>query len=72
MRLKAKSGEERFVHRVQAAPEPMAVLALEQQLFDLERPCTGEGEFTVAGFDTTAPGKVSSLLLGLTLLYRGR
>ncbi len=53
MCLKAKSGEERFVRSVQAAPEPMAVLALDQQLIDLERFCTDEDEFCVAGFDPT-------------------
>ena len=53
MCLKAKSGSEKFVQSVQAAPEPMAVLALEQQLIDLERFCTCEDGFTVAGFDPT-------------------
>jgi len=53
MCLKAKSGSEKFVQSVQAAPEPMAVLALEQWLIDLERFCTCEDGFTVAGFDPT-------------------
>lgn len=53
MCLKAKSGGERFVQSVQAAPEPMAVLALEQQLVDIERFCTNKSEFTIAGFDPT-------------------
>lgn len=52
MCLKAKNGED-FVRSVQASPEPMAVLSLDQQLVDLERFCTNEEEFTVAGFDPT-------------------
>ena len=51
MCLKAKNGEE-FVRSVQASPEPMAVLSLDQQLVDLERFCTIK-EFTVARFDPT-------------------
>ena len=53
MCLKAKSGGEQFVRSVQAAPEPMAVLALEQQLVDIERFCTNSSEFSVLGFDPT-------------------
>ena len=53
MCLKAKSGSEKIVQSAQAAPEPMAVLALEQQLINLERFYTCEDGFTVAGFDPT-------------------
>ena len=55
MCVKAKSGcpSEKFIQSVQAAPEPLSVLALEQQLLDLERFFTCEDEFTVAGFDPT-------------------
>lgn len=51
MCVKTKSGcpSEKFIQSVQAAPEPLSVLALEQQLLDLERFCTCEDEFTVAG-----------------------
>lgn len=53
MCLKAKSGGKQFVQSVQAAPEPMAVLALEQQLVDIKRFCTNSNEFSVVGFDPT-------------------
>ena len=53
MCMKSKSEGEKFVQCVQAAPEPMCVLALEQQLLDLQRFCTCEDEFTVLGFDPT-------------------
>jgi len=36
MCLKAKSGSEKFVQSVQAAPEPMVILALEQHLINLK------------------------------------
>ena len=51
--MKSKCEGERFVRCVQAAPEPSCVLALEQQLLDIERFCTCEDEFTVLGFDPT-------------------
>jgi len=53
MCMKSKCEGEKFVQCVQAAPEPSCVLALEQQLFDIERFCTCEDEFTVLGFDPT-------------------
>jgi len=34
-----------------AAPEPLCVLALDQQLIDLERFCTCDDEFSILGFD---------------------
>ena len=34
--------EDVFVQSVEAAPEPMCVLATKQQLLDIERFCTGE------------------------------
>lgn len=60
MCLKAKSGGEQFVQSVQAAPEPMAVLALEQQLVDIERFCTNSNEFSVVGFDPTFNWQICS------------
>ena len=44
--------EEEFVRAVEAAPEPMCVLATIQQLSDMERFCTGE-ESSVASIDPT-------------------
>ena len=51
--MKSKCEGERFVQCVQAAPEPLRVLASEQQLLDIEHFCTYEDEFTVLGFDPT-------------------
>jgi len=51
MCIKSKSEGEKFVQCVQAAPEPLCVLALDQQLLDLERFCTFEDEFSILGFD---------------------
>ena len=53
MCMKSKCESEKFGQCIQAAPEPLCVLALEQQLLDLERFCTCEDEFTVLGFDLT-------------------
>ena len=53
MCMKSKCEGEKFVQCVQAAPEPMCVLALQQQLLDIECFCTCEDEFTVLGFDPT-------------------
>ena len=44
--------EEEFVRAVEATPEPMCVLATNQQLSDMERFCTGE-ESSVASIDPT-------------------
>ena len=44
--------DEEFVCAVEAAPEPMCVLATNQQLLDIERFCTGE-ESSVASIDPT-------------------
>ena len=53
MCMKSKCDGEQFIQCVQAAPEPSCVLALEQQLLDIERFCTCEDELTVLGFDPT-------------------
>ena len=53
MCMKSKQEGENFVQCVQASPEPLCVLALEQQLLDLERFCTCEDEFAILGFDPT-------------------
>jgi len=39
---KESMGSEMFVRSVEAAPEPMCILASDQQLKDLERFCTGD------------------------------
>ena len=44
--------EKEFVHAVETAPEPMCILATNQQLLDLEHFCTGE-EASVASTDPT-------------------
>ena len=44
--------EKEFVRAVEAAPEPLCVLATNQQLLDLERFCTGQ-ETSVASIDPT-------------------
>ena len=36
------STDDVFIHRNEAAPEPMCVLETKQQLLDMERFCTGE------------------------------
>ena len=42
-----------FVRDVTCAPEPMAVIATDQQLLDLERFCTNPYDFCVLGIDPT-------------------
>ena len=44
--------EKEFFRAVEAAPEPMCVLATNQQLLDMERFCTGE-KSSVASIDPT-------------------
>ena len=43
----------RFVQEVTCAPEPMAILATQQQLFDLSRFCCGDHGFCIMGIDPT-------------------
>jgi hypothetical protein len=50
---KSAEKENRFVQEVTCAPEPMAVLATEQQLTDIERFCCSPGEFCILGIDPT-------------------
>ena len=49
---KESSGSQAYVRSVEAAPEPMCVLATEQQLIDLERFCT-QDPFCVVSIDPT-------------------
>ena len=44
---------DRYIQEVTCAPEPMAVLATQQQLFDLERFCCSNPEFCIMGVDPT-------------------
>ena len=44
----SSSAGEAFIHSVQAAPEPMCVLATNQQLSDLQRFCTGSPSFVLS------------------------
>ena len=53
MCMKSKGEKDKFVQCVQAAPELLCVLALDQQLIDLERFCTCDDEFSILGFDPT-------------------
>ena len=46
------STDDVFIHSVEAAPEPMCVLATRHQIIDLERFCTGEN-FSVMSVDPT-------------------
>ena len=50
---KLSQKESRFVQEVTCAPEPMAILATDQQLLDMERFCTNESAFSVVGVDPT-------------------
>ena len=43
----------RYVQEVTCAPEPMAILATGQQLFDIERFCCDANEYCVMGIDPT-------------------
>ena len=47
------SGGEAFIRSVQAAPEPMCVLATNQQLSDVQRFCTGSPSSSVLSVDPT-------------------
>lgn len=53
--LQCKNAEktDRFVQEVTCAPEPMAVLCLEQQLTDLNQFCCDPHNFSVLGIDPT-------------------
>ena len=53
LQCKSTEGCERFVQDVTCAPEPMAVLATDQQLFDMERFCCHPFKFSVLGIDPT-------------------
>jgi len=44
---------DQFVQDVVCAPEPMAVLATEQQLIDIERFCCDPYQFSILGVDPT-------------------
>ena len=50
---KSMEKQDRFVQEVTCAPEPMAILATEQQLHDLERFCCNSSRFSVMGIDPT-------------------
>ena len=47
------STDDVFIRSVEAAPEPLCVLATKQQLVDLERFCTGAENFSVLSVDPT-------------------
>jgi hypothetical protein len=49
---KDSSGCDAYVRSVEAAPEPMCIVSTDQQLFDMERFCTGESA-SVLSVDTT-------------------
>lgn len=51
-KCKETVGSQAYIRSVEAAPEPMCVLATDQQLLDLERFCTGD-EFGIIGIDPT-------------------
>ena len=53
LQCKSTEGFERFVQDVTCAPEPMAVLATNQQLFDMERFCCDPYKFSIVGIDPT-------------------
>ena len=44
---------EQFVRIVTSAPEPMCILCTDSQLFDVERFCTGSGNFCPLTIDPT-------------------
>ena len=50
--VKSHGSEEVFVQSVEAAPEPMCILATKQQLVDIERFCNGEAS-NVLSIDPT-------------------
>ena len=53
LQCKMAEGDKCFVRDVTCAPEPMAVLGTNQQLFDLERFCCDPYKFCVLGVDPT-------------------
>ena len=53
LQCKMAEGDKCFVRDVTCAPEPMAVLGTNQQLFDLERFCCDPFKFCVLGVDPT-------------------
>ena len=53
LQCKSTEGCERIVQDVTCAPKPMAVLATDQQLFDMERFCCHPFKFSVLGIDPT-------------------
>ena len=53
LQCKSTEGCYRFVQDVTCAPEPMAVLATDQQLFDMERFCCDPFKFSILGIDPT-------------------
>ena len=53
LQCKSTEGCDRFVQDVTCAPEPMAVLATDQQLFDMERFCCDSFKFSILGIDPT-------------------
>ena len=50
---KIHDGKDKFVRTVTACPEPMCVLATNQQLNDLVRFCTNPSQFSVLSIDPT-------------------
>ena len=53
LQCKSTEGCDRFVQDVTCAPEPMAVLATDQQLFDMEIFCCDPFKFSILGIDPT-------------------
>jgi hypothetical protein len=50
---KFKDKVNRYVQEVTCAPEPMAILCMQQQLVDMKRFCCNESEFCIMGVDPT-------------------
>ena len=50
---KLTDSEEQYIQEVTCAPEPMAILATQQQLFDLERFCCSNIDFCIMDVDPT-------------------
>ena len=50
---KSAERKDRYVQEVTCAPEPMAILAMDQQLIDLERFCCNPSSFSIMGVDPT-------------------
>ena len=53
LQCKSTEGSEHFIQDVTCAPEPMAVLATDQQLLDIERFCRDPLKFSTVGIDPT-------------------